>query len=162
MDRGKTADNHATCADDGTQGVQALFSIRDACERDREAVDGFAFLEGMDALPSLDHVRVAVDDEDEVVAFCRLTFDSNGIAYVNPIVTYPTWRGFGVGSALIEDARERFGELRLIARGNVAGFYERLGFTDLSWEEADLSAASEDCENCPYRAECGPRPMRLP
>ena len=80
--------------------------------------------------PGPERVRVAVNDEDVVVGFCRLQDDVNGIAYVNPIVTYSAWRGYGVGRALIEDARDLAGELRLIARGTSEGFYRKLGFVE--------------------------------
>mgnify|MGYP000889738397 CR=1 FL=1 len=53
------------------------------------------------------------------------------------------------------------GELRLISRGTSEGFYRKLGFVEMPWEDVDLEAAEEDCDNCPYRAECHPVPMRL-
>lgn len=138
-----------------------LFTIRDARESDMALIDSYANAEGMDVIPGPDRVRVAVNADDEVVAFCRLQDDVNGIAYVNPIVTYSAWRGYGVGRALIEDAREIAGELRLISRGTSEGFYRKLGFVEMPWDEVDLEAASEDCDNCPYRATCGPVPMKL-
>ena len=116
----------------------------------------------MDRIPGIERVRVAVNGDDEVVGFCRLQDDVNGIAYVNPIVTYAPWRGYGVGKALIEDAQAIAGELRLISRGTSEGFYRKLGFVDMPWSETDQAAASEDCDMCPYRSECGPVPMRLP
>ena len=84
-----------------------LFTIRDARKEDMFLVDLYAKAEGM--------------DRDEVVGFCRLQDDVNGIAYVNPIVTYAPWRGYGVGKALIEDAQAIAGELRLISRGTSEG-----------------------------------------
>ena len=137
-----------------------LFAIRDARPDDMELIDAYAHAEGMDSIPGPHRVRVAVNDDDVAVAFCRLQEDVNGIAYVNPIVTYAPWRGYGVGRALIEDARAIAGELRLIARGTSEAFYRKLGFVDMPWNEVDLEAASEDCDNCPYRAACGPVPMK--
>ncbi len=142
--------------------MEDLFTIRDARATDMPLIDSYAHAEGMDRMPGPERIRVAVDADDAVVGFCRLQDDVNGIAYVNPIVTYALWRGYGVGRALIEDAREIAGELRLIARGTSVGFYRKLGFTDLAWDDVDLEAAEEDCDNCPYRATCGPVPMRLP
>lgn len=138
-----------------------LFSIRDCREADMPLVDAYAAAEGMDSIPGPENVRVAVDADDVVVGFCRLHADANGIAYVNPIVTYAAWRGYGVGRELIADARARVGELRLISRGTSEGFYRKLGFVDMGWDEVDLEAASEDCDNCPYREDCGPIPMKL-
>ena len=141
--------------------MSALFTIRDACDADMALIDAYAAESGMDRIPGPARVRVAVNAEDVVVGFCRLQDDANDIAYVNPIVTYSAWRGYGVGKALIEDARALAGELRLIARGTSEGFYRKLGFVDMPWADVDLEAAEEDCDNCPYRAECGPVPMRL-
>ena len=138
-----------------------LFTIRDAREDDMPLIDAYAHAEGMDVIPGPTRVRVAVNDEDVPVAFCRLQDDVNGIAYVNPIVTYAEWRGYGVGRALIADARQQAGELRLISRGTSEGFYRKLGFEEMPWDNVDLEAASEDCDNCPYRAQCNPVPMRL-
>ena len=141
--------------------MSGLFAIRDAREGDMGLIDAYAHAEGMDRIPGPSRVRVAVNGEDVVVAFCRLQDDVNGIAYVNPIVTYAPWRGYGVGRALIEDAREIAGELRLISRGTSEGFYRKLGFVEMPWGDVDLEAASEDCDTCPYRESCGPVPMRL-
>lgn len=138
-----------------------LFSIRNAKSEDMPLINSYASAEGMDVMPGIDRIRVAVDDEDTVVGFCRLQNDRNDIAYVNPIVTYELWRGYGVGRALIKDAVNLAGELRLIARGQSVGFYRKLGFKEMSWSEVDLEAASEDCDNCPYRDSCNPVPMRL-
>lgn len=138
-----------------------LFTIRDARADDMPLIDSYSNAEGMDRIPGPENVRVAVNADDEVVGFCRLQADVNGVFYVNPIVTYALWRGYGVGRALIEDAHERVGELRLISRGPSEGFYRKLGFVEMTWSDVDLEAASEDCDNCPYRAACGPVPMRL-
>ena len=141
--------------------MSSLFTIRDAREGDLPLLNAYAFSVGMDAMPGIERIRVAVNTQDEPVGFCRLQDDAEGIAYVNPIVVYEPWRMHGVGRALIEDAHDAAGELRLIARGESAGFYRVLGFEDMPWEIADLAAASEDCDNCPYREECNPVPMRL-
>lgn len=141
--------------------MSSLFSIRDAEARDLGLINAYAAAEGMDVMPGTKRMRVAVNEEDEAVGFCRLQDDKTGIAYVNPIVVYEPWRGYGVGRALIEDAMGLAGELRLIARGNSQGFYECLGFVPMNWDEVDLEAASEDCDNCPRRTTCGPQPMKL-
>ncbi len=138
-----------------------LFTIRDAREADMDLVNSYAHAAGMDRMPGIERIRVAVNEDDVVVGFCRLQDDVNGIAYVNPIVTYEAWRGYGVGRALIEDAHALAGELRLISRGTSEGFYRKLGFVEMPWEDVDLEAAEEDCDNCPYRESCGPVPMRL-
>jgi GNAT superfamily N-acetyltransferase len=138
-----------------------LFHIRDGRDSDLEYLDYYAALEGMDNMPGIERIRVAVNKDDVPVGFCRLQADRNGISYVNPIVVSEAWRGYGVGRALISDARSIAGELRLVSRGSSAGFYETLGFAPLDWSQVDLEAASEDCDNCPMRTECNPVPMQI-
>ncbi len=123
-----------------------LFTMRDAREDDRRYLDAYTYEEGMDRLPSLDGVRVAVNAQDEPVALIRISLDSKGVARVNPIVVHASWRGYG-------------GELRLVSRGSSKAFYDAIGFAPCAWDliEADVI---EDCDGCPLFDECGPVPMR--
>ena len=136
-----------------------LFTIRDAEERDMAYVQAYAYAEGMDPLEGPEHIRVAVNSEDIPVGFIHVDTATDGIAYVHPIVTCASWRGYGVASALLDEALSTYGELRLVARGYNEGFYGRLGFEKCSWEEIDASI-SADCEGCELREECGPIPFR--
>lgn len=137
---------------------EPLFSLRDARADDLPTLNAYAWAEGMDALPSAAGVRVAANADDAPVGFLRVQVE-DGVAYVNPMVTYAAWRGYGVGRALMEDARRRFGELRLVSRGSSRGFYEKLGFAPASWDDI-APAVAADCDGCPMRGECGPQPMR--
>lgn len=135
-----------------------LFTIRDAQENDLPVLNTYNYQEGMDAFPSIENIRVAVNSEGEIVGYLRLAFSPEGIAHVNPVVTYPTWRGYGVGRALMDEALERHGELRFVARGASVGFYEKLGYTTIPWEDVCLDVA-EDCRVCTLVDECNPQPM---
>lgn len=135
-----------------------LFTIRDACDEDLSTLNAYNYAEGMDALPSVENIRVAVNATGEIVGYLRLAFSPEGVAHVNPVVTYPTWRGYGVGRALMEEALERYGELRFVARGTSVGFYERLGYRAIPWDEVCLDVA-EDCRGCTLVEECKPVPM---
>ena len=115
-----------------------LFTIRDARPDDKAVLDGYANLEGMD-------VRIALADD--------------GTAFVNPVITHETWRGFGVGRALMEEALERHGELRLVSRGGSLPFYEALGYERIGWDLIEMSLV-DDCDHCEMREECGPVPVR--
>ena len=140
--------------------TEELFRIRDAREDDQTALDVLCAAEGMDAIPSTERVRVAVDDEDEVVGFIRIAVDEDeGTAFVNPVITHDTWRGYGVGRALMDEALAVFGELRLVSRGQSLAFYEALGYERISWDYIKM-ALVDDCDNCEMRDECGPVPMR--
>lgn len=135
-----------------------LFHIRPATQSDAPALAQLTWPEGMDNIIDIEKVTVAVNADDEVVGLIRIE-DAGGCAYVNPIVTYPSWRGHGVGEALMTLAIERFGEVRLVARGSSVGFYEKLGFENIPWEMVD-TLISSDCEGCEMYEDCHPQPMR--
>ena len=137
-----------------------LFTIRDARADDKPVLDAYANAEGMDAIPDIEGVRVAVNDDDEVVGFIRIALDEeDGTAFVNPVITHETWRGYGVGRALMEEALARHGELRLVSRGGSLAFYEALGYERIGWDLIKM-ALVDDCDHCELRDECGPVPMR--
>lgn len=136
-----------------------LFTLREARASDKALVDAYCAQEGMDSLPNLENVTVAVNADDEPVGFIRLARGANDVWHVNPVVVYGLWRGYGVGRTLTEDALQRTGELRMVARGSAVPFYERLGFSACAWDEVDTSV-TEDCEGCTWRAECAPCPMK--
>lgn len=135
-----------------------LFFLRPAREEDLPYLNAYAAGEGMDALPDLGGVTVAANGEDVPVGFIRVVRKGAGPAHVSPVVTCATWRGFGVGRALVEDSLARERELRLVARGASVPFYRALGFADVPWEEIDAAIAA-DCDGCEMRGECGPCPM---
>ena len=72
--------------------MSALFTIRDARPDDMDAINAYAANEGMDELPSWHEIRVAVDADDTVVGFLRLQRGEDGVAHVNPIITYQIGR----------------------------------------------------------------------
>ena len=115
-----------------------LFTIRDARPDDKAVLDGYANLEGMDAIPSIEGVRVAVNEDDEVVGFLRIALAEDGTAFVNPVITHETWRGFGVGRALMEEALARHGELRLVSRGGSLP----------SWTTATTARCATNADRC--------------
>ncbi len=138
--------------------VAELFSIRPAEEADAPTLDAYAALEGMPPLGGVEHVYVAVSEEaGDIVGFIRLACDE-GKWHVNPVVTYSTWRGYGVGRGLIEFAENLYGSLRLVARGNSAEFYRKIGFEEASWDCIGETIASE-CLYCDMSEECGPIPF---
>ena len=137
-----------------------LFTLRKAREEDMPYVHSYAYREGMDNPPFGEGLSVAVNSDDIPVGFVRIAV-VDGVAYVNPVVVAHTWRGFGVGRALIEDALRTHGALRLVARGASVPFYRAMGFGEAAWEDIADEIASE-CTGCELRPECGPLPMRFP
>ena len=131
-----------------------LFTLRPAREGDWELINYYAYREGMDAIPSLENVTVAANGDDDCVGFCRLAFSEAGIAHVNPVVINEQWRGYGVGRALIDDARAHHDEIRLVARGKSIEFYRVLGFTEIPWDDI-APGVTEECDGCPLIEEWG-------
>lgn len=136
-----------------------LFTMREARVNDMALINAYAYREGMDTIPSIEGVTVAVNDDDEPVGFIRIKHGEDGVAHINPVVVYRPWRGYGVGRALVEAALAREGELRLVSRGSSYAFYCALGFEDASWDDIDPQIASE-CDGCELIEECRPTPMR--
>ena len=143
-----------------TSSHNDLFTLRPARDADKALLDSYTYAEGMDNIPDVEGVTVAVNEDDLPVGFIRIVVDGAGVANVYPIVTYSAWRGYGVGRALIEDALERYGELKLVSRGSSRGFYEALGFKECAWDEIE-KGFSEDCPACSWRDECDPCPMHI-
>lgn len=139
--------------------MDALYALRPAREADRPAIELMLGLEGMDVFEGLDDVTVAVNGSDEPVGFIRIAVGPNGVAYVNPVIVYRTWRGLGVGQALTDAAQARHGELRLVSRGASKPFYDAMGFKACGWDEI-VPGVSEDCDHCSWRDECAPVPMK--
>lgn len=134
------------------------FRIRAAREEDLATLSAYAYAEGMGDIEATDGVTVAANEADEPVGFIRIVTDEAGVAHVNPVIVYPTWRGLNVGRALMEDASARYGELRLVSRGSSKPFYDALGFSPIGWESIKPEIAAE-CDDCELREECTPQPM---
>ena len=136
-----------------------LFTLREGRADDMPLLNHYANLEGMDAFPSHERITVAVNADDVPVGFIRIRVGEDGRAFVNPIITLSTWRGYGVGRALMNYARSVYGDLYLVARGKAVGFYRALGLVNASWDEMILDFC-EDCDSCTIREECCPQPMK--
>jgi N-acetylglutamate synthase-like GNAT family acetyltransferase len=101
----------------------------------------------------------AVNAHDEVVGYIHVAIADSG-PHVAPIAVFESWRGMGVGRALIEDAIAKHGLLKLVSNGKSNGFYEALGFIECSWEEVTPNFR-RDCQVCPDFDTCGPKPYIL-
>lgn len=141
-------------------GMAVISEIRLATPFDYPAIIRIGEAADMGLLKGFDNTFVATNDDNEVVAFCRVRIYRD-IAYVNPIVVDKTLRNHGVGAALMKAAKERYGELRFVARGSATGFYSLIGCTPIAWDEIAHEVAS-DCEDCEKRKACHPLPMKYP
>ena len=130
------------------------FRLRKAEPRDESAVRTLMRVGGMGIAPDWQEAMVAVADADHPIGYLRVQLTDKG-PHVAPVAVFPYWQGHGVGRMLMEDALERFGMLKLVARGEVADFYRKLGYREIPLDEisGDLG---EDCANCADRMTCQP------
>ena len=112
--------------------------------------------------PSTPTIREAT--QQDAAAIARLAEDA-GMGtltprdrYVSPIVVDPQARRLGVGRALMQDARARYGALLFVARGPAVPFYTALGCEQVERERISPDLG-EDCDTCPDFAACRPVPM---
>ena len=141
-------------------GTDAIAEIRLAEPADYPAIVRMGEAADMGTLEGFEDTLVATNREGRVAAFCRLR-RYDGVAHVNPIVVDETLRGHGVGAALMQEARKRYGELRFVARGYAIGFYKFIGCTTAEWDEIAPEVA-HDCDDCNEFADCHPLPMKFP
>ena len=139
--------------------IESCF-IRAANENDITAINVLNESEGLDFVASIENTWVAVDVNDNLLGFIRMIMGNNGVMHINPVSTSKDYRGLGIGRMLVEDVVERFGEVRLIARGDTKGFYRALGAREINWTEVD-PLAGHNCEGCAIVSSCAPMPMAI-
>ena len=131
-------------------------TIREATQQDAAAIARLAEDAGMGTLTPRGTSYVALDG-DRIVGFIRIV-EAEGHWYVNPIVVDASARRLGVGRALMQDARARYGELLFVARGHAVPFYEALGCEEVARDRISPDLG-EDCDTSPDVATCCPVPM---
>ncbi len=130
--------------------------LRDGRPTDRQVIQELLAYYQMEA--DLDPVEFLVAEVDGfVVGAARLEW-ADGEAYIHPLVVAAGWHGRGIGHALVSQLLSKWPEIRVVARGSAAGFYERLGFTKTNWDQVFPTFISE-CQECPSRQGCQPVPM---
>ena len=155
--------------------TQTNVRLRPATEEDLPLLNAWCAENGIDNLPGIEGVTVAVAEQDTTdnlntpdgpnspdtpAGFVRVLQGANGYTHVNPIVVDSQHQGEGIGAVLMQDALQKYKELRLVSRGSSLGFYKHLGAEDIDWEDVDMNVV-DDCVGCPIHAECNPQPVRL-
>jgi N-acetylglutamate synthase-like GNAT family acetyltransferase len=102
---------------------------------------------------------VVAEAKGEMAGFARLEL-ADGAPYIRPIVVAPDGQGKGVGRELIQYLLLTFPKLRVIARGDALGFYTRLGFRQMDWDQVYPPFAQE-CRDCPHLPSCDPQPLEF-
>lgn len=78
--------------------------------------------------------------------------------YLRPIAVSVEHQNKGVGKLLIETALRLEEELYVISRGEAVSFYQKQGFTTISWKEV-YPPFQEECRQCIDFQECAPVPL---
>ena len=130
------------------------FTLRPAGPADEPRVRALMQLAGMGFAHDWMNATVAVDESDQAIGYIRIQATAKG-PHVAPVAVFEQWQGRGVGRALMQDALAHFGMLKLVARGDIAGFYRSLGCEEIPFDEIS-DELEEDCEHCPDRPLCRP------
>ena len=100
---------------------------------------------------------VVAEIESRMCGFVRIEV-VGAQPYLRPIVVDFHAQGRGVGKALLHYIFDRTKSVIAIARGSAAGFYTRLGFLPVAWDQI-YEPFRQECAACPDLAECQPQPM---
>lgn len=144
---------------DGIDTHTEGFRLRPLADGDGEQIVGLGEAADMGTLELHLETTVAVNAGNRVIGFLRISTYGH-VRYVNPLVVDPSWRGYGVGTALMRQVACRYGDLRFVARGSSRPFYEKLGCDAIPWSMIAPEIAS-DCDGCDRADTCGPFPMRM-
>ncbi len=117
--------------------------------------DRMLFRSMADIYGSLQTFLVA-DEGDKVVGCCALEVVWQDLAEVKSLAVASTCQSKGIGRALVGAAVDRARQLgvpRLFALTLEPGFFQRLGFAEVSRESLPMKVWS-DCARCPKQDEC--------
>jgi N-acetylglutamate synthase-like GNAT family acetyltransferase len=136
----KTGHEQAASSDiNGSEGnlTGQKFALRPATVEDDPAIRRLVQI-GRINPTGLDWRRfiLAVAQDGEVIGCGQIKSHGDGTREVASIVVDPAWREQGVARAVIERLiEENPGELFLMCRSALGPFYEKFGFSSLSFEE---------------------------
>lgn len=134
------------------------YLLRRGNEPDRPALRDLLASYGMEAdLPPFEFTVAEI--EGQIVGAARLAWEDRS-AYVRPILVHSAWQGKNIGRALIKKVANNLPSLSVVARGEAAGFYCKLGFTVIPWDRVPERYRLE-CQDCPDWEACCPVPMIL-
>jgi N-acetylglutamate synthase-like GNAT family acetyltransferase len=134
------------------------FLIRKGEESDRTAIIDLLASHDMEAdLPPNEFIVAEIDGL--IMGAVRLEWQDQA-AYVRPILVHPAWRGRSIGLALIRTIAQKQPALHVVSRGGACGFYSKLGFISMPWDQVP-ERYRQECETCPDLVTCCPEPMVL-
>jgi amino-acid N-acetyltransferase len=135
-----------------------MIVCRKANPEDRDLLAALLLENGMEYVdPAQDYVLAL--DGTKIVG-CARAEEHGEIALVRPVVVARTYRQQGLGRLLLKRVIPADKPTGLVARGESMVFYKALGFSKAKWKMIPESQ-QEECEECPDRKMCQPRPMIL-
>ncbi|MGI6216200.1 MAG: GNAT family N-acetyltransferase [Coriobacteriales bacterium] len=138
----------------------ALFMMRPTVKKDLPYLQLMAQGQEVGIPPNyLEGGTCAVNADDVPVGYIHVEQTEHG-PHVAPVVVFDNWRGHGVGTKLVRHAFREYGPLKLVSNGSSNGFYEKLGFVPVDWDEIE-SKFQRDCLTCEFYQQCGPKPYML-
>jgi len=132
--------------------------MRNGTEADLPALQTILANNQMEVNVNPDEFLLAEID-GELVGIARLENEADQV-YLRPIVVDSKWHGKNIGTALVRRIAHGVDVLHVVARGQSTGFYQKLGFLPIPWEQVPMRYQQE-CNACPDLAECQPQPMVL-
>jgi N-acetylglutamate synthase-like GNAT family acetyltransferase len=130
--------------------------IRKGLEKDRSALK--ELLEEFNMHGDVPPEEFLVAEEDGAVAgVVRLERIENDV-YLRAMAVHSDWHGRGVGSRLVRELVAGLDQVKVVARGYAAPFYEKLGFKPVDWSVIHKNM-SKECIECPDVLTCKPVPM---
>ena len=140
--------------------ASALYRLRPTIKKDKKYLQMMCQGQEIGVPPNyMQGGTCAVNHDNVPVGYIHVEETELG-PHVAPVVVFENWHGHGVGTTLMKYAFEKYGALKLVSNGSSNGFYDKLGFVPIEWEQIE-PAFQRDCLSCQYYEQCGPKPYML-
>ena len=123
--------------------------IRKGLEKDRTALK--ELLEGFEMRGDVSAEEFLVAEEEDKIAGAVLQEQIGEDFYLRAMAVHTAWQGHGIGAQLVKRLVEGLNQMKVVARGPAAPFYEKLGFRPVSWEviHEDMRRECLECSDLP-------------
>jgi len=140
-----------------TMSLPEVIQLRWGTPNDRSAI--IALLKHEEMGEGIDPTEcLIVEAKNGFLGFARVEV-VEGEGYLRPIIVSPQGQGKGIGRILMSGLQQKWCKLLLVARGDAIGFYQKIGFETIDWQEI-AEIIQKECLDCPKQGTCRPVPMR--
>lgn len=138
--------------------IYLKYLLRNGTEADRQALQ--TLLENNQMEVDINPAEFLLAEiNGELAGAARLEHENSHV-YLRPVVVDSKWHGKNIGSALIRSIAQGVDMLYVVSRGKSTGFYQKLGFLPIPWEQVP-ERYRQECNTCPDLGHCQPIPMVL-